>query len=78
MRRMNFYLEELQIGRLILLAGRSGRNVSEVIRDLIEEGLARHELGDDTAATGFAERCQAIGSRPIRPGRWTARRRMAR
>ena len=58
MHRRQIYLDDKQVSQLKAAAKTSFRSVSEIIRDAIDEKLARVEEGDDfdralTAATGI-------------------------
>jgi Arc/MetJ-type ribon-helix-helix transcriptional regulator len=67
MRRTQIYLDEKQVAQLKAAARTSSRTVSEVIRDAIDEKLARAEEPDDferalTAAAGIWATRKDLGS----------------
>src|SRR5258708_36896738 len=67
MRRKQIYLDDRQVAKLKAAAKTSFRSVSEIIRDAIDEKLARVEEGDDfdralTAAAGIWAKRADIGS----------------
>jgi Arc/MetJ-type ribon-helix-helix transcriptional regulator len=66
MRRKQIYLDERQVAQLKAAAKTSFRSVSEIIRDAIDEKLARVGEGDDfdralTAAAGIWAKRADIG-----------------
>ena len=67
MRRTQIYLDEKQVAQLKAAARMSSRTVSDVIRDAIDEKLARAEEPDDferalTAAAGIWATRKDLGS----------------
>ena len=67
MRRKQIYLDEKQVAQLQAAAKTSARSVSEIIRDAIDEKLARADETDDferalAAAAGIWARRADIGS----------------
>ena len=67
MRRTQIYLDDKQVAQLKAAARTSSRTVSEVIRDAIDEKLARAEEPDDferalTAAAGIWATRKDLGS----------------
>jgi hypothetical protein len=67
MRRKQIYLDDKQVAQLKAAAKTSARSVSEIIRDAIDEKLARADKTDDferalTAASGIWARRADIGS----------------
>jgi predicted transcriptional regulator len=67
MRRRQIYLDDKQVAQLKAAAKTSSRSVSEIIRDAIDEKLARPEKGDDfdgalAAAAGIWAKRTDIGS----------------
>jgi predicted transcriptional regulator len=67
MRRTQIYLDDKQVAQLKAVARTSSRTVSEVIRDAIDEKLARAEEPDDferalTAAAGIWATRKDLGS----------------
>jgi hypothetical protein len=67
MRRRQIYLDDKQVAQLKAAAKTSSRTVSEIIRDAIDEKLARPEKADDfedalAAAAGIWAKRTDIGS----------------
>lgn len=67
MRRKQIYLDDKQVAQLKAAAKTSARSVSEIIRDAIDEKLARADETDDferalAAAAGIWARRADIGS----------------
>jgi Arc/MetJ-type ribon-helix-helix transcriptional regulator len=67
MRRTQIYLDDKQVAQLKAAARMSSRTVSDVIRDAIDEKLARAEEPDDferalTAAAGIWAARKDLGS----------------
>jgi metal-responsive CopG/Arc/MetJ family transcriptional regulator len=67
MRRRQIYLDDKQVAQLRAAAKTSARSVSEIIRDAIDEKLARGDEADDfertlTGVAGIWARRDDIGS----------------
>ena len=67
MRRTQIYLDDQQVARLKAAAGASSKTVSEIIRDAIDEKLARSADADDfehalAAAAGIWAARKDLGS----------------